>query len=351
MTLALLIVLLWIALGEAATYYVSPTGSESASCAQAQHSQTPRRTINSGIACLAAGDTLVIGAGTYDELLADYAGERHATGATVRIPSGTSWTQPVTLRGERPGAVTITSSVTNHNCGSMVCLQGVQYVIFADLILDAAFTNENVVGFGGPSSEPAHLRFQQVEVRYALGQGFQGGTHHTEFLHLDVHHNGMTPDGQTTCGKNTNFCYQDAPLYARQLCHGFCHGIYVHGDGLLIDGGTWHHNDAWGIHLYPGVTNSIVRNARACHNADVGIGLIIGSSNQVLHNVVEHNSTGIWIKTSGTSVMHNTLYGNRTQGLLLDAEGLTVQNNLEGTGGTCASPLPPAPRNLRVAVP
>src|SRR5215475_14289659 len=47
---------------EAATYYVATTGSDSNSCAAAQNISTPKRSINAGLACLAAGngDTVYI---------------------------------------------------------------------------------------------------------------------------------------------------------------------------------------------------------------------------------------------------------------------------------------------------
>src|SRR5262249_938262 len=55
----------------ATTYYVAQTGnaSDSNSCAQAQSESTPKRTINSGIGCLFAGDTLIVKPGTYAEIV------------------------------------------------------------------------------------------------------------------------------------------------------------------------------------------------------------------------------------------------------------------------------------------
>src|SRR5262245_25905141 len=46
-------------------YYVSPTGTDSVSCAQARNVNTPKLTIAGGTACLASGDTLQVRAGTY----------------------------------------------------------------------------------------------------------------------------------------------------------------------------------------------------------------------------------------------------------------------------------------------
>ena len=56
-------------LAQGATYYVATTGSDSNSCNSAQSQSTPKLTINAGAGCLAAGDTLIVKAGTYDEVL------------------------------------------------------------------------------------------------------------------------------------------------------------------------------------------------------------------------------------------------------------------------------------------
>ena len=112
--LSLVIAVLLLAVGcfsaHAATFYVSTAGANSVTCAQAQNAQTPRRTINQGIACLAGGDTLIVKPGDYDELLADYAGVPHAAGVTHPIPGGTA-SNPTVIRGERSGPPVITSSV------------------------------------------------------------------------------------------------------------------------------------------------------------------------------------------------------------------------------------------------
>ena len=48
------------------TYYVSKSGNDGNSCAQAQSPSTPKLTFASGLTCLSAGDTLIVHAGTYD---------------------------------------------------------------------------------------------------------------------------------------------------------------------------------------------------------------------------------------------------------------------------------------------
>lgn len=65
---AALIVLCTAAPAWATTYYVSKSGSDANSCATAQASDASAKlTIDAGIGCLAAGDTLIVQAGTYSD--------------------------------------------------------------------------------------------------------------------------------------------------------------------------------------------------------------------------------------------------------------------------------------------
>jgi hypothetical protein len=73
----------------AATYYVSPSGSDSGTGA----SSSPFRTINYGAGLLKPGDTLLLRGGIYAEELDDV------------TPGGTSWSNAVTFAaypGEKP---------------------------------------------------------------------------------------------------------------------------------------------------------------------------------------------------------------------------------------------------------
>src|SRR5262245_26972642 len=74
---------LFASAAHAATYYASTSGSDSYTCAQAKSTSTPKGTLAAAGACLAAGDTLLVRGGTYNE------------GITNSIPSGTSWTNKV----------------------------------------------------------------------------------------------------------------------------------------------------------------------------------------------------------------------------------------------------------------
>src|SRR5262245_14299476 len=82
-----LVVLLLVGSAEAATYHVATDGDDARSCDQASQPGSPRRTIAMGAKGLAAGDTLFVGAGSYDEELKN------------PLPSGLSAAQPTTLTG------------------------------------------------------------------------------------------------------------------------------------------------------------------------------------------------------------------------------------------------------------
>src|SRR5262252_5990285 len=69
---------------QGATYYTSRSGSDGNSCATAQSTSSPKATVNGGISCLSAGDTLLVRGGTYDEQIAS-------------VPSGTSWNSVVRI--------------------------------------------------------------------------------------------------------------------------------------------------------------------------------------------------------------------------------------------------------------
>ncbi len=80
------------------TYYVSKSGNDGNSCAQAQSPSGSKQTIASGLKCLTAGDTLTVRAGTYDE------------GINNNVPSGTSWSSVVRIAAYPGETVWLTPS-------------------------------------------------------------------------------------------------------------------------------------------------------------------------------------------------------------------------------------------------
>ena len=323
--LSLVIALLLLGVGRlsayAATFYVSAAGANSVTCAQAQNAQTPRRTINAGIACLAGGDTLIVKAGTYDEIVTDF---NNIGGYTVRVPSGLSWSSPTTIKAETAGAVTLRVTSPPSGWTSIIEFDSSgttsQYILIEGFVLDCQFFM--TLGIGVTASN--HLRFKDLEIKNSRGQGIQGDCVSCEFLNLYVHHTARN-NGKTTCPSNT--C--DNP--PGELCAGFCHAVYLTGTGNIIDGGSFHDSDGHAIHLYPGPSNNIVRNIYA-YNNKVGIG-IYGGGHQVYNNVLQNNQLAIWTGR-GNTIAHNTIYGwqqldgNESFGIYDNDGGTVIKNNL-----------------------
>src|SRR5713101_8675509 len=98
----------------AATYYVATTGNDANSGTQAQ----PFRTIAKGLTVLRTGDTLYLRGGTYAE---------NIDNNNQTIPSGTSWSNAVTLAAYPSETVTIRGYVN-------LAAPSIQYLIMDHLI-------------------------------------------------------------------------------------------------------------------------------------------------------------------------------------------------------------------------
>jgi parallel beta-helix repeat protein len=304
----------------AATYYVATTGNDSNSCATATNVNAPKRNImgsNGGLACVSAGDTLLIRAGTYSESI---------RAAVQRIPSGTSWTNAVTIAGYPGESVTLNGSTGADGIIGINDNANVSYVVFNNLILDAdrlgAYHEGLYLGRGNH-----HIRFSNGEVRNAADNNVQGHAAYAEILNSKIHDAGYGSQGCNVGGVQR------------------CYGIYWMGQDSLFDGNTVYHNAGYGIHLYDsgqaGVSNNVIRNNTVYNNGytvegqvDYAIIVSSGSNNQLYNNVIYGNAKGIQVAyTNGGSnnqIYNNTIYGNQYQGLEIydSAIGTVVKNNI-----------------------
>jgi parallel beta-helix repeat protein len=295
-----------------ALYVSQANGSDANPCTQA----SPCKTINGGIAKMKGGDTLIIKPGKYDEILNDYGGVTHASGTTVAIPGG-SPSAPTTIKGEQPGTVTITSSIREEDCAGVVCLtDAAEYLAFENLTIDNNWINNWSVGLGS-----RHVRFQNVEIMNAH-QGFQGSADDSQFINLHVH-NIAVKDGKQICPSSTCANPPDQP------CPGYCHGFYVGGTNIVVDGGVWHDIDGYSIHSYS-KSNATVRNLTAYNNYHGAIGFFAGTGHNVYNNLLYNNGGGIALGAGTGTVTNNTLYNNKNVGIILGeySSGSTISNNI-----------------------
>ena len=304
-------------------YYVATNGSDSDSGTIKQ----PFRTIRQGIASLAAGDTLYIRSGTYNERI---------DGST--IPSGTGESNRTKIvAADGPGTVIIFPMAVNNNgllgwpnSGSF------QYITFDGIIFDGT----NVVGVIGSDSmtqviyipgEASHLRFTNVEVRNGgmanlnaqntTTVGFTSSGSNVEFLNCHVHHNGLGPSS----GPGS----QGARGYAWYI---------PGGSDILIDNCDVHDSGGYAVHSYSGTPHwpmrVTVRNSRFWGNgvvtAQFQLTAAIRAINSTVYNNLVYNNGSIGIESVAgdtTSIIYNnTVYGNGSWGILVS--NAIVKNNI-----------------------
>ena len=203
LTLSLLLVQAMLPVAsQAATYYVSPQGSDTAPCS----APAPCQTINAGIQRLQGGDTLVIGSGTYHEtILAIPSGTAGAPTVIHAAPGATVWLQP-------------TSEVdcALHFGGST------RHVTIERINIDT-----NHQGPFGVCTDPQthHIILRHFEIKNATGSGGLTMGNYLEMRNLHIHHNGRDP------------------LYD--------HGIYQQASNSIFDSNTIHDNQGYRLHNYP----------------------------------------------------------------------------------------------------
>jgi parallel beta-helix repeat protein len=270
---------------------------------------------------LQSGDTLYIREGTYAEAIRT---------STTGVPSGTSWSNSVTVAGYPSETVILTGdgvAAIDLSSGS-----GVSYVIFKDFTIDVSGGNIDTIGvYAGTSVH--HIRFQNMEVRSRIfGTGttsaganaFAGGGNFIEVLNCNIHN------------------FQD-------------YGFYVRGQNWLIDKNQIHHNGGYGVQIYDSgqsnVNNNVVSNNKIYANGSAffittyALVLSSGSNNIACNNIIYGQVGGsgnggiqVAYTNGGTNnqVYNNTVYGNPGNGIdiFAGASGTVVKNNIVyGNGG------------------
>jgi parallel beta-helix repeat protein len=300
---------------EAATYYVSQSGSDTRSCANAQNIGTPKRTIAAGVACLAPGDTLYIRGGTYGT------SEDVIDSSRFTVPSGTSWSNPVTIAGYPDEDVILQPPNNTH--AVLLTTGAPSYVIVRDLILDYARDTSGREGIY-VSNGAHHNRFLQMEIRYVKSFGVVfsragGNSPFNELISSEVHHTGNGGTDPTNG-----------------------HGLYILSSDNLFEGNYIHDNEGYGFHLYDDygakeVSRNVVRRNRIYNNGlthAIAYGVVTrwGSDNQIYNNLIYNNKGGIQVYTESTNtvIYNNTIVGNKDEGIAMQyyRTAPVVKNNI-----------------------
>ena len=302
-------------MANATVYYVATTGSDANPGGQSQ----PFRTIKKSVSVLRPGDTLYIRGGTYAEPISS---------ATMTIPSGTSWSNAITIAGYPGEIVTLTGgiAITDNANGSFI-----SYLIFNNLIV----TNPSGASFF-VSGHASYIRLSNSEVTQARDMivFIAHNTSYVEVVQCRVHGARVPAD-----------------LIAAHTDQG-AYGFYIFGRHMLIDGNSIYNNDGYGIHLFnsgdSGVSDNIIRNNIIYGNGFndgtrgmqslAGVIITSGNNNQFYNNIIYGNKNGVQIgKYSNNQAYNNTIYGNAGAGLYIasDAANAVIRNNIVfGNGGT-----------------
>jgi hypothetical protein len=302
--------------GSGRAYYVGTNGSDS----NPGTLQNPFRTITKGLAVLTAGDILYIREGTYPGI----------NNYVTRIPSGTSWTNPVTIAAYPGESVSLTG---NHpGVGATIAIQAdnLQYVSFENLIVDAASAATEAISINQPASgntsaTPHHLRFKDMEVKNALHNCVQvnGYSHHNWFTGGSYHHCGLANP--------------TLPLGSVNKYHGFysadSDSVYEKLHIYDIIGRDFMQPYSWGMHFYnsnpPCANRNVIRSIYAHETA--GILVWCGDSNMVYNNIVSGGTYGFSIGGGATNakVYNNTIYNNSSIGIdTVNSTGTIIKNNI-----------------------
>jgi hypothetical protein len=339
------------------TYYVAKTGGlDSRSCTTSRTESTPKQSINSGLGCLAAGDTLLVKAGTYDEVIQS-------------VPSGTSWSNIVRIANYPGDTVWIKPSVGVNGGGTagIIWLDcNCHYIEFDGINLDQSLLN-GTDGFSAVwystnnGNDPHHIRYKNAEIigcHCTNSSGFSLGAHvpisatgSFEVQHMKIHGGGWANFGAfdgTYYGvyiQGPNNLIEDVEIYdtttaCMQLYSGggdhtdgntirrvFCHdvtkwdGVGSQMWGLVLTGGNNNliYNNIWanisgnsgaegrGINIYGGSTdgNKVYNNVVygvPLHGIDIGA----GATNTDLKNNIVYNQGGNALLDNGTGTINTT---------------------------------------------
>jgi parallel beta-helix repeat protein len=246
---------------------------------------------------MAAGDTLFIRGGTYDEWLQDV-----GSGLTLSAYQQ----ETVILKPQSNGPIDVIYFQEGSNQSS---------VVFNGLILDA----EHVLAHGfeiraDETPNPSHhIKLVNCEIKNAVGNGVAVGrlSHHNEFINCKVHDNGNDL---------------------------FAHGFYMNSNDSVIDGCEVYGHVGWGLHLYSQPhQNMVIKNCHVHNNNEGGILIYNATNDLAYNNVVRANGGWGGIKAeycANAKILNNTAYGNDGDGILVkESSDTTVRNNIAYLNG------------------
>ncbi len=355
--LSLIIIYVFMASSiEAATYYTRTSGGDDTrSCATAQGSGTARKTINKGVECLFAGDTLIVGDGTYPEVVLWYYWGHQRSGTPGN---------PITIRAENSKQVIVQPGPAGMGQGlgggrNIFAFENQNYWTVDGFITDgtgmSGVIHYNSVGTVG-------LIVKNFEARYGadnnsgsntLGISTSVGDDQLIIQNYNIHHMGTgAVGGQSFYSYGMYFTATNSLIENGEISYCSGHGMHMHNtqgttDNNTMRGATIHHNGI--LPNFPGIlwaaggrNNRLYQNV-VYSNGGTGIRLggsgAPGSDNLVANNTMWQNVLEcITIGTTGgyasfnNTVQNNICYQNGNDNVVIQfGGGNVVDHNLLGT--------------------
>ena len=329
------------AAGNTCLFRVGGTGS---SCTQARtdSQSTAFSSVNAGIGCLAAGDTLLVHGGTYSDSISYF---------NLTIPSGTSWTNKIRIAAF-PGSGTIETVWLKPPAG-------------AENVIRLGGWNEHHIEFDGINMDGANISYDMVKIEWGGGHY----AHHIRIQNAELKGTHIDRGADYWVQHIINVASDNLPAtgsneFLNLKVHG--HGWESHDQGFyigtpnnLIEGNDIYDISGGGIELfntYQGITansGNIISNNHIHHSfaggPPIGQGIrgnrginIAANNTQVYNNIIDHisgigdyNNTknAIWIYAGDNNqIYNNTLYSNGGQGIVVGYDypvsGTVVRNNI-----------------------
>jgi hypothetical protein len=305
--------------GKAATYYVTPNGSDSG----AGTPDAPFRTLMRGAMAAGPGDAVVVRDGTYGHETAVTAGDgaNFAASPVILYRSGApdAW---ITFRAEHKGGAVLDCELI---CDSYINLLNASYVVIQGFVITRGYKE------GIHSNDAAHHitlrgnRFEYIANRItATRLGLDG-------MYTNVNCHDFLIDGNTfhDIGR-TNDSQLD-------------HGLYLHGANFTITNNIFYNiQHGWAIQAADGLTNVLIANntfAFPGPNKSSHIMLWRRQSGITIRNNIFYNSVPAAIASyaisrwaslvSNCSIDHNVVYG--AHDVLPHLNGCTLNGNRLGS--------------------
>lgn len=326
--------LLFAAKIEAATYWVSKSGTDVNGCTNTTTPLTTgaKQTISAGVGCLASGDTLMIGSGTYTETLncnvtCPPSGTDASHLTTIAVAPGNS----VIWKSSNGASIIALVSVSSNTKGNYVHITGQGATLeFDGTGMGGAggtsngdsgiATNQNTTGI-----KLSYLKVHNVKTSFCVGGSAGAGLLIGGANHL-IDHVESYDNGHSLCGDEDDSGY----------------GIYFSAHDSTVQYSTLHANGGHGIHSYHaggGANNNVLRwntiygNGIIATSNTSGIISSSGSGHKIYGNVVANQTHGSGIEFGPTCVnceaYNNTVHGNTIGGIVIQNDsGAVVRNNI-----------------------